>query len=353
MARASGELDLRVGGRIGDYRLHDVLGVGATAIVYAATGPEGDVALKVLQPQYRDDPRIRERLIREARASNLVAHPAAVPASGCHEESGVPFLVLERLFGATLQEVLRRAGRLDSTWVTALMDEVLDFCDRAHGRGIVHRDLKPGNLFLTVEGPLRILDLGVAKLPELAVSGFETRTHALLGTPGYMSPEQARADSARVDARSDLWSVGATAFQLLSGQTVHRAASAEELRELTMVVPAPSIATVAPHLPRDLVAWVDRALALEPEDRWPTAAKMRAALHAAQGEPDFSSVTGAGVDAHVVHEAATTVLSTARDEQPVSAVLEGPRTRRLGSWGTDEGWASELAVSPGGVRRRG
>jgi serine/threonine-protein kinase len=262
---------------------------------------------------------------------------------------------MELLSGATLHDIVRRAGRLDAAWVLELMDGVLDFCEGAHQRGIVHRDLKPANLYLSLDGRLRVLDLGIAKLPDLVAFGFETGTSALLGTPGYMPPEQASADWSRVDARSDIWAVGATAYQLLSGEMVHHASSAAELRELATVVPAPSLANIAGHLPTSIVELVDRALEFDPANRWPSAEEMRVRLHEIQNAPDeLAPLVGGGTAGEdTSRQAATTATSTVR-EQAFTQVADSPRTRRLGSCATDNPDLSPDDETPpaGSGRRR-
>ena len=152
--------------------------------------------------------------------------------------------------------------------------------EAAHAKGIVHRDLKPENLFVTREGRLKVLDFGVARLREGA-SPTQTRTGAVFGTPAFMPPEQALGRAAEVDALSDIWSVGATAFALLSGRYVHEGQTAEEMLVQAATKPAPALKAIAPDVPAPIARVIDRALASEKKDRWPSARAMKEALSSA------------------------------------------------------------------------
>jgi serine/threonine protein kinase len=160
-------------------------------------------------------------------------------------------------------------------------DQLLDVLASAHEKGIIHRDIKPDNLFLLSDGTLKVLDFGIAQIREAASRTEPTATGILLGTPEFMSPEQALGQRGVVDAQSDLYAVGATMFTLLSGEAVHVADTLPGLLTAVVSEPARSLATVARRgIPRALVAIVDRALALEKSERWPSAVEMRAALRA-------------------------------------------------------------------------
>jgi serine/threonine-protein kinase len=160
----------------------------------------------------------------------------------------------------------------------SLADELLDTLAAAHEQGIVHRDIKPENLFLTNDGQLKVLDFGIARLRELSGSISATRTGSMLGTPAFMAPEQAKGRWNEVDALTDLWSVGATMFTLITGDYVHQGNTANEMLALTITQPARSIGKVLPGLHPALVGFVDRSLAYHKHDRWPDARAMRSAL---------------------------------------------------------------------------
>jgi len=187
-------------------------------------------------------------------------------------------MVMELLEGETLTERWVRSGPTVPTQdVLAFMYAALDVLAAAHAQGVLHRDLKPDNLFITQDGQLRVLDFGLGRLPndpEMTLA----RPGALLGTPGFMSPEQTRSDWARVDHRTDIWAIGAIMYVLLSGQAVHGAPTSVESVVAAMNESPRPLASRAPHVPREVAEIVDRALAVEPEQRWQSAADMRRAV---------------------------------------------------------------------------
>jgi len=275
----------RVGTLVGKkFALQKLLGIGGMAAVYAARHRNGHrVALKILHGSLQTSHRQRARLLREAYVANAVAHSGAVRIfdDGIDPEAGA-YLVMELLEGATLAELHKRApGGLPLPLVVALADQLLDVLAAAHARGIVHRDIKPGNLFVTEAGVLKVLDFGIARMMErLTGNTIETQQGAMLGTPAFMPQEQARGRWEEVDARSDLWAVGATVFTLTSGAYVHEAETPNEQLGLAMTTAARSLASVAPHLAERLVRVVDRALRYDPGERWQDARSMQAALRA-------------------------------------------------------------------------
>jgi serine/threonine protein kinase len=198
-------------------------------------------------------------------------------------EDGAAFLVMELLRGEGLESLWNGHGhRLPVAVVCAIVDQLLDVLAAAHASGVVHRDIKPANLFLTSDGVVKVLDFGIARVRD-AMSGGATGTSsgALLGTPAFMAPEQAKGLTHAIDAQTDLWAVGATFFTLVSGQFVHQAENAALLVISTATAPARSLRSVAPDVPVAVAAIVDRALAFEKADRWPSATAMRAALREA------------------------------------------------------------------------
>jgi serine/threonine protein kinase len=266
----------------GKWHLDELLGLGGMAAVYAATHRNGiRGAVKVLDPVFGQNPAVRERFLREGYLANSVDHPAAVLVLDDDVTSdGCVYLVMELLEGRTLEDIAAETGgKLPARDVLKAMAELLDALSHAHARGIVHRDIKPDNLFRTTTGPLKVLDFGIARLLESELSLSVTQTGSPMGTPAFMSPEQARGRSKTVDAQSDIYSVGATMFTLLSGELVHgKDITISEYVAATFSTPARSLARVAPELPVPVVSVVDRALKLEKSERWPSAAEMRAAL---------------------------------------------------------------------------
>ena len=289
----------RVGGTLkGKYRLDRVLGVGGMAAVYEATHLRNAnrVAVKILHPEISLHAGLRERFLREGYAANSVHHAGTVRVlDDDTSEDGAVFLVMELLEGETLDSRWNRCSRrLAVSEVVVLMKELLDVLAAAHAKGIVHRDIKPENLFVTTEGRLKVLDFGVARVRE--GSPTHTRTGAVFGTPAFMPPEQALGRTAEVDALSDVWAVGATAFLLLSGRFVHEGHTAEEMLVRSATEPAPPLLSIVPFVADCVASVVDRALAYDKRSRWPSASAMRDALAGATASrPDGDA--SADVDA--------------------------------------------------------
>jgi serine/threonine protein kinase len=286
----------RLGGVLrGKYRLDRLLGVGGMAAVFAATHLRNAnrVAVKILHGELAADEGLRARFLREGYAANSVGHAGTVRILDDDiAEDGAVYLVMELLEGETLEARWERKGhRLDGNEVASVLYHLLDVVAAAHDKGIVHRDIKPENLFLTREQTLKVLDFGVARLLESSVK--TTRPGGILGTPAFMAPEQVLAKTREIDAQSDLWAVGATAFTLLSGHFVHDAETPEEMMVLAASRPARSLATVAPDLPSPLVSVVDRALMLDKKERWRDARAMQAAVANAYRRASAERMAGA------------------------------------------------------------
>jgi serine/threonine-protein kinase len=263
----------------GKWRLEHLLGSGGMSSVYAAVHRNGKrVAIKVLNGELTGNRRVRDRFVREGYIANRVGHEGTVTILDDDADGDLVFLVMELLEGETLSARARRLGGLPVEEVTFAADGVLSVLAAAHASGIVHRDVKPENVFLTRTGQVKLLDFGIAKLREVSVNMSETRHGSALGTPGFMAPEQARGRWTEVDARTDLWAMGATMFRLLTGRTVHVGETANEAMIAAATVPAPSLGELRPELSADLVALVDRALAFEPPARWQSALDMQAHL---------------------------------------------------------------------------
>ena len=267
----------------GKYGIEGLLGVGGMASVFVAVHRNGRrVALKLLHEELAIHRDVRARFVREGYVANAVGHPGAVLVFDDDEtEDGAAFLVMELLEGETLSErCSRRGGRLPCREVLALAHQLLDVLASAHAHGIVHRDIKPENLFLTTGGALKVLDFGVARMRD-DTSALATATGARIGTPAFMPPEQALGRTDEIDARTDLWAVGATMFALLAARTVHTARSAAELVVITATTPPRSLAEFEPDLPQPVIDIVDRAVAYKRADRFPDAKAMQEALEQA------------------------------------------------------------------------
>ncbi len=263
------------------WRLDELLGVGATAAVYAATHRNGSrAALKVLHPEMSTNAFVRERFLWEGYVANAVGHDGVIKViDDDTAEDGTHFLVTELLDGETLDaRVVRLGGRIAQDEVLLIADQLLCVMAAAHKKGIVHRDLKPENVFLTRAGQVKLLDFGIARLPEISSRSNFTQTGILVGTPAYMPPEQARGLSDDVDAQSDLWSCGAVMFFLLCGRGVHDGNTVNDELMSAITARAPPIVSVAPDVGTAVAHIVDRALEFSKEMRWPTADAMREAV---------------------------------------------------------------------------
>jgi serine/threonine-protein kinase len=337
----------RIGSVIKDkWRIDARLGAGGMATVYSATHRNGNrVAIKMLHPDYSRDPAVRQRFLREGYVANAVSHPGAVRILDDDvAEDGSVFIVMELLEGESLEaRRLRIGGRLPVEEVFTVGDQLLDLLVAAHNRGIVHRDIKPENVFITQDGAVKVLDFGIARMRQQG--GFErTGTGLMLGTPDYMSPEQAGGHPDEVDARSDLWAVGASLFTLLSGQSVHTAETLREYLLATATMPARSLATVAPWVPKPLVQIVDRALELDKDRRWPDARAMQDALRwaykaglsagptgSAQGGPGAPS-SGESITINVVPPSSDVPsVPSVSERTAVALEVEYPVSRQIDS----------------------
>lgn len=268
----------------GKWHIDAILGVGGMATVYAATHRNKKrVAIKMLHPEVSLNRDVSSRFLREGYVANTVEHPGTVAVLDDDvTEDGAAFLVMELLVGETVdarQE--RKGGKLTTSETLWVAERLLDVLAAAHDKGIVHRDIKPENLFITTDQQFKVLDFGIARMHEASTGAgatLGTQVGSLMGTPGFMSPEQARGRTEQIDARTDLWAVGATMFRVLTGRPVHEAVTLNEQLIFAATIPAPSIGELAPWLPPALIALVDRALAFDKNDRWPSAAAMLEAL---------------------------------------------------------------------------
>lgn len=269
------------------WHLDDLLGIGGMACVYAATHRNRNrVAIKLLLPHLSQSANVQRRFLREGYAANSIGHPGAVKVFDDDvTEDGLAFLVMELLEGKTLAALRREAGgRLDPKTVLQHGIGVLDVLAAAHERGVIHRDIKPSNVFVTQDGLVKVVDFGIARICEGSNDVQITQRGALLGSAAFMSPEQAKGAWDLVDARSDIWSFGATLFQLLAGRAVHEGNTPAERIVAAMTMPARSLGTLVPGMPRAVVELVDRALSFEREGRWQSAREMQASMqHALRG----------------------------------------------------------------------
>jgi serine/threonine-protein kinase len=265
----------------GKYRIDDVLGVGGMAVVYAATHRNKKrFAIKMLHPELSRHDDVRTRFLREGYVANSVEHPGAVSVLDDDvAEDGAAFVVMELLRGKSVDQAwVEHDKKVPLALALSIGDALLDVLAAAHAKSVVHRDIKPANLFLTTDGRLMVLDFGIARIREEGSGAVTTQTGAMLGTPAFMSPEQALADTGKIDSRTDVWAAGATLFTLLTGEHVHEGGNAPQLLVNAATKTARAIASVLSTVPGPVAAVIDKALAFEKEDRWTSAKEMRDAL---------------------------------------------------------------------------
>lgn len=283
------------------WTLERLLGVGGMAAVYAARHRNGArAAVKILHPQLSRYAEVRERFQREGYAANQVDHPGVVKVLdddvvSTGPEAGTAYLVMELLEGQSMQDRLERGPAMSELEFLGIADCVLDVLCAAHAHGVVHRDLKPENLFLVREDApapsgarVKVLDFGLARL----LQGQAITTYGLaLGTPSFMSPEQAAGRLDEIDGRTDLFALAATGFRLRTGRRIHEGANAVELVTKMANLPAPPIRSIAADVSAPFARIVDRALAFRRDDRYATAAEMQADVRRATKELDEVGAT--------------------------------------------------------------
>jgi len=269
---------------LGGYRLGELLGEGGMGAVYRATDEGGGaVVIKLIHHKYVGRPDIAARFAREARITSSLAHPAIVRVLSTEIEGHQPFIAMEFVRGRTLGAVIKEDAPLDIARTCDLTQQLLLAIAHAHERGIVHRDLKPANVMITI-GPdgrehIKVLDFGIAGLFDDARQTRLTQTGQVLGTPGYLSPEQAQGQ--HVDGRADLWAVGVMLYAMLSKHLPFPGKVAADRIVALLTEPPVPIAVFRPELPPALGTVLARMLAKDPAGRYQTAEDVSRALAAA------------------------------------------------------------------------
>jgi serine/threonine protein kinase len=282
--------ELHVGDVVaGKYRIERALGAGGMGVVVAAMHLDLDqrVAIKFLRPEALANPEAVARFSREAKASARIrGEHVARTLDVARLEDGTPYMVIEYLDGYDLASRLSRKGPLP---IDRAVEFVLQACEaiaEAHVLGIVHRDLKPANLYV-IRRPdgsasVKVLDFGISKLaprPGSVPDGALTSTSSLMGSPLYMAPEQMHS-ARKVDHRSDIWALGVTLYELLAGKPPFDGDTVPELCAMVLTKSAPSLATVRPDVPPEIVTVVDRCLVKDPGGRYQNVAELAWALAA-------------------------------------------------------------------------
>lgn len=289
--------------RLSNYRLDRLLGAGGMGAVYLARDLilDRDVAIKFIAPDRAADASARRRLIREARAAAALDHPNICAVHDVIvEPDGRACIVMQYVEGETLEAILRR-GPLDVRLALSLATDLASGLAAAHGRGVVHRDLKPQNIIVTTERHAKLLDFGIARQRELTPDADDATTTSLttpgliVGTPAYMSPEQAQ--QLPLDGRTDLFSLGAVLFECLTGRRAFAGETPLKLAAQVLQHDPPPVSTLRPELSEQHDELVRRLLAKHPDDRFRSAEELLGALRVVQ--PDTGRLTsGAGPRRH-------------------------------------------------------
>lgn len=267
-----------IGRRLGRYEIRAELGRGGMARVFSAldTQLQRTVAIKVLAAQLSLDDEFVRRFEREAQTAASLRHPAIVTIYDVGEQDGLHFIAMEYVAGRSLHSILEERTALGLGFAVRILEPVAQALDYAHSRGAVHRDIKPHNILIDRSGRVMLTDFGIAQTTD-AESERLTRTGVFMGTPEYISPEQAEAR--RVDGRSDLYSLGVVAYEIVTGR-VPFAGATPQLIVAHAQLPPPPPTSVAAYLPTELDEVLTKALAKRPERRYPSGAALVEALSA-------------------------------------------------------------------------
>lgn len=320
----------RVNAAVGSlYQVEAEIGRGGMAVVYRATDTRlrRRVALKVLPPELAFREEVRRRFLREAQMAAQLSHPNIVPIYAVDEASGLVYFAMGLVEGAPLAKLLFDEPRPPIAMVRRVLREVADALHFAHGHDVVHRDIKPDNILIeTATGKAVVTDFGIARAAQGEVR--LTATGIAVGTPAYMSPEQAMGER-EVDGRADIYSLGIVGYQMLAGELPFSAANTPSMLMKHLSEPPRPLLDLRPDLPANLAAAIERALCKAPADRWPDAASFRDAL----SESAPVTLTGTAAAARAAAEEAPAAPShrgarSAIVPQPASPQAPVPTSRR-------------------------
>jgi serine/threonine protein kinase len=274
-------LPARLAQALGDaYTLEGEIGRGGMGVVYRARDErlQRRVAIKVLPPELAFQSDIRQRFTREAQTAAKLSHPHIVPIHSVGEGQGLVYFVMGYVDGESVGARIKRRGQLPVEEVRRIMKETADALSAAHGLGVVHRDIKPDNILLEgTRGRVMVTDFGIAKALSQSSGATLTGAGVAIGTPSFMSPEQA-AGERDIDGRTDLYSLGIVAFQMLTGELPFYAPTVAGILMKQITEAAPDLRVQRPDAPEDLALAVSRCLEKDPQNRWPTADSLRRAL---------------------------------------------------------------------------
>ena len=316
----------------GRYAIQRELGEGGMATVYLAKDlkHERTVALKVLKPELAAVVGA-DRFLAEIKTTANLTHPHILPLHDSGEADGFLFYVMPHVQGESLRERVDREKQLGVGDAVTITQKVAGALDYAHENGVVHRDIKPGNILLSKQGEPLVADFGIALAVAQAGGGRITETGLSLGTPHYMSPEQATGDR-DVDPRSDVYALGCVLYEMLAGQPPFSASTAQAVLVKILTADAPSITTERRTVPPNVGAALAQALEKLPADRFTSAGEFGSAL----GDQSFTYQARArtSVSTPTVGAAAATVQPWHRDRRLFATAIVGVTVGALASWGS-------------------
>ncbi|MBL4845788.1 MAG: serine/threonine protein kinase, partial [Planctomycetes bacterium] len=338
--------DSVLGRRLGPYVLRRKIATGGMGTVYDAYHErlEREVALKTLATGRDPSPEDLARFLNEARAAARLSHPNLVSVFDVGEDAGVRYLAMELVRGRSLFDRIRSEGPLDPSEALELVAAACDGLQHAHDKGILHRDLKPANVLLQApDGTPRITDFGVARAPG---NQRLTATGIALGTPNYMSPEQAMGQNDTLDARSDVWGIGAVLYEALTGLPPFNCASQLETMQAVVAEPLVPPRTHRPEIPVDVEAIVLRCLAKPRDKRYPSAFELAEDIRRClRGEPLANASEVAPASKTLVYLLVTTVFVAAVLGAFLSGIFVSERRA------AEQSPSSPAALSGGGLDR--
>ena len=275
---------LHEGDEFAGHRILGIAGRGGMGVVYRALQLDLDrpVALKLIAPQLAEDPDFRERFVRESRAAASIDHPNVIPIYYTGEsDDGALYIAMRYVEGSDLRTLVRAEQRLDPARAAYIVSQVARALDAAHARGIVHRDVKPANVLLGANDHAYLTDFGLTK--RVTSHTGSTRDGGWVGTLGYVAPEQIRGE--RLDARADVYALGCVLYHSLAGVPPYQRESDEATLWAHLNDDPPSLHDRAPDVPASFDAVLARAMAKDPDDRFPSAGDLGRAALAAAGQP--------------------------------------------------------------------
>ena len=282
--------DRLVGREVAGCTLLRRLGAGALGVVYAADqkAMERPVAIKMLSSKAASEPETVARFQREAKLASSIVHPNVIATYDCGQERGVHFLVMELVEGGTFAGLIEEHGKLSWHDTLAYGHQVAKALEHLHSTGIIHRDIKPANILITYEGEAKLADLGLAKQldsGDVSASTGLTMQGVAMGSPAYMPPEQIRSAKDST-ASCDIYALGASMFQALTGKLPFDGKSATEVMGRVLRDPAPTVRSLMPEVPAGVAELIDRCLSKEPKGRPASAAAFIADIEAVLQDPE-------------------------------------------------------------------